>query len=144
MQAVKPDRLHTVDGDDVGEATYPSMVKVGEELFFGGGCVVVFDEEDDSPFVGYYRPSLVRRFRRRRRARAKASVTLRGHPPYSVSPCIAGTLRARPSRTLSQSEQGRLRVDPLIRAPSLRPRASRRKRLQLPRWRAATRLHRTR
>jgi hypothetical protein len=30
-------RLHTVDGGDVGEATYPSMVKVGEEVFFGGG-----------------------------------------------------------------------------------------------------------
>lgn len=33
------------------------MVKVGEELFFGGGQrsrvldVVVFDEEDESPFV---------------------------------------------------------------------------------------------
>jgi hypothetical protein len=50
-------RLHTVDGDDVGEATYPDRVKVGEELFFGGRRrfrvldVVVFDE-DESPFVG--------------------------------------------------------------------------------------------
>jgi hypothetical protein len=42
----------------VGEATYPDRVKVGEELFFGGGRrfrvldVVIFDEADDSPFVG--------------------------------------------------------------------------------------------
>jgi hypothetical protein len=42
----------------VGEATYPSRVKVGEELFFGGGRrfrvldVVIFEEEDESPFVG--------------------------------------------------------------------------------------------
>ncbi len=51
-------RLHLDDGTDVGEATYPSMVKVGEELFFGGGQrfrvldVVPFEEEDESPFVG--------------------------------------------------------------------------------------------
>ena len=51
-------RLHLADGSDVGQATYPSMVKVGEELFFGGGRsfrvldVVVFAEEDESPFVG--------------------------------------------------------------------------------------------
>jgi hypothetical protein len=44
-------RLHTVDGDDVGEATYPDRVKVGEELSFGGGRrfrvidFVVFEEE---------------------------------------------------------------------------------------------------
>jgi hypothetical protein len=49
------------DGSDVGEATYPSMVKVGEELFFGGGRefrvldVVPFDGEDESPFVGLLR-----------------------------------------------------------------------------------------
>jgi hypothetical protein len=42
----------------VGEATYPSRVRVGEELFFGGGRrfrvldVVIFEEEDDSRFVG--------------------------------------------------------------------------------------------
>jgi hypothetical protein len=51
-------RLHLEDGTDVGEATYPSMVNVGEELFFGGGRrfrvldVVPFEEEDESPFVG--------------------------------------------------------------------------------------------
>ena len=39
-------------------AAYPDRVKVGEELFFGGGRrfrvvdVVLFDEENDSPFVG--------------------------------------------------------------------------------------------
>ena len=51
-------RLHLADGSDVGEATYPDRVKAGEELFFGGGRrfrvldVVVFDEEEESPFVG--------------------------------------------------------------------------------------------
>jgi hypothetical protein len=50
-------RLHSPDGDDLGQATYPDRVKVGEELFFGNGRrfrvldVVVFDEED-SPIVG--------------------------------------------------------------------------------------------
>jgi hypothetical protein len=50
-------RLHSPDGDDLGEATYPDRVKVGEELFFGGGRrfrvldVVIFEEEE-SPFVG--------------------------------------------------------------------------------------------
>jgi hypothetical protein len=51
-------RLHSPDGDDLGGATYPDMVKIGEELFFGGGRrfrvvdVVVFEEADESPFVG--------------------------------------------------------------------------------------------
>jgi hypothetical protein len=54
-------RLHLPDGSDVGEATYPDRVKIGEELFFGGGQrfrvldVVPFDEEDESPFVGLQR-----------------------------------------------------------------------------------------
>jgi hypothetical protein len=51
-------RLHLADGSDVGEATYLSMVKIGELLFFGGGRkfrvldVVRFEEEGESPFVG--------------------------------------------------------------------------------------------
>jgi hypothetical protein len=51
-------RMHLEDGSDVGEATYPSMVKVGEELFFGGGRrfrvldIVRFDDENESAFVG--------------------------------------------------------------------------------------------
>ena len=51
-------RLHTADGDDIGEATYPDRIKVGDELFFGGGRrfrvldIVLFEEEDESPFVG--------------------------------------------------------------------------------------------
>jgi hypothetical protein len=58
-------RLHLEDGSDVGQATYPSMVKVGEELFFGGGHkfrvrdVVPFDEEDESPFVAMLRVEAV-------------------------------------------------------------------------------------
>ena len=50
-------RLHLADGDDLGEATYPDMVKVGKELFFGGGRrfrvleVVPFDEENESSLV---------------------------------------------------------------------------------------------
>jgi hypothetical protein len=51
-------RLHSPDGDDLGEATYPGRVKIGEELFFGGSRrfrvldVMIYDEEDESPFVG--------------------------------------------------------------------------------------------
>jgi hypothetical protein len=51
-------RSHLADGSDVGEATYLSMVKIGELLFFGGGRkfrvldVVRFEEEGESPFVG--------------------------------------------------------------------------------------------
>jgi len=50
-------RLHTADGDEVGEATYPSMISPGELLFFGGGrrfrvLAVVPFEEEESEFVG--------------------------------------------------------------------------------------------
>jgi hypothetical protein len=51
-------RLHTPDGDDLGEATYAVMIKPGEEIHFGAGQrfrvldVVPFEEEDESPFVG--------------------------------------------------------------------------------------------
>ena len=50
-------RLHSPDGDDLGEATYAIMIKPGEEIHSNGGerlrvlDVVPFDEEDDSPFV---------------------------------------------------------------------------------------------
>ena len=51
-------RLHSPDGDDVGEATYALMIKPGEEIIGEGTDwfrvidVVPFDEEDESPFVG--------------------------------------------------------------------------------------------
>ena len=51
-------RLHSPDGDDLGEATYVMMIPPGEEIHLGGGrrfrvlAVVPFDEEDESPFVG--------------------------------------------------------------------------------------------
>ena len=51
-------RLHSPDGDDLGEATYAMIVKPGEEILLGAGQrfrvvdVVPFDEEDESPFVG--------------------------------------------------------------------------------------------
>jgi hypothetical protein len=51
-------RLHTPDGDDLGEATYALMIKPGERIMFGGGKwfrvldVVPLDEEDEPPFVG--------------------------------------------------------------------------------------------
>ena len=51
-------RLHSPDGDDLGEATYAVMIKPGEEILFGNGRrfrvvdVVPFEEEDESPFVG--------------------------------------------------------------------------------------------
>jgi hypothetical protein len=51
-------RLHSPDGDDLGEATYAVMIKPGEEILFGNGRrfrvldVVPFGEADESPFVG--------------------------------------------------------------------------------------------
>jgi hypothetical protein len=51
-------RLHSPDGDDLGEATYPQMIKAGDELFFGGGRrfrvidVVPFEDADELGFVG--------------------------------------------------------------------------------------------
>jgi hypothetical protein len=44
--------------DDLGEATYPQMIKPGEEIVadknkrFRVVAVVPFEEEDESPFVG--------------------------------------------------------------------------------------------
>jgi hypothetical protein len=51
-------RMHSPDGDDLGEATYGQMIHAGEEILVGNGRrfrvvdVVAFDEEDESPFVG--------------------------------------------------------------------------------------------
>jgi hypothetical protein len=51
-------RLHSPDGDDLGEATHAMMIKPGEEIHGNGGerlrvvDVDPFDEEDESPFVG--------------------------------------------------------------------------------------------
>ena len=51
-------RMHSPDGDDLGEATYAQMIKPGEEIHLGAGQrfrvidVVPFDEEDELPFVG--------------------------------------------------------------------------------------------
>jgi hypothetical protein len=51
-------RLHSLEGDALGEATYAMMIKPGEEIHGIGGQrlrvldVVPFDEEDESPFVG--------------------------------------------------------------------------------------------
>jgi hypothetical protein len=51
-------RLHSPDGDDLGEATYAQMIKPGEEIIAGSNQrfrvvdVVPFDEQDESPFVG--------------------------------------------------------------------------------------------
>ena len=66
-------RLRSPDGDDIGEATYAMMIKRGEEIIAGSNervrvvVVVLFDEEDESPFVGCYRS-------RRRSARAATPV----------------------------------------------------------------------
>jgi hypothetical protein len=49
-------RLHSRDGDDLGEAAM--LIKPGEEILLGNGRrlrvldVVPFEEEDESPFVG--------------------------------------------------------------------------------------------
>jgi hypothetical protein len=51
-------RLYTPDGDELGEATYAQMIHLGEEIHFKAGTryrvvdVVVYDGEDESPFVG--------------------------------------------------------------------------------------------
>jgi hypothetical protein len=58
-------RLHSPDGDDLGEATYAQMIKLGEEILFGGGrrfrvlTVVRFEEEDESPFGGLLQVEVV-------------------------------------------------------------------------------------
>jgi hypothetical protein len=57
-------RLHSPDGDDLGEATYAQMIQVGEEIIadknqhFRVLDVVPFEEED-SPFVGLLRVEAV-------------------------------------------------------------------------------------
>jgi hypothetical protein len=54
-------RLHTPDGDDLGEATYAQMIHPDEEIIAGDNqrfrvvAVVPFEEEDESPFVGMLR-----------------------------------------------------------------------------------------
>ena len=51
-------RLHSPDGDDLGEATYAMQIKPGEEIHLDAGRrfrvvdIVPFEEEDESPFVG--------------------------------------------------------------------------------------------
>jgi hypothetical protein len=53
-------RLHSPDGDDLGEATYAVMIKPGEEILVGAGqrfrvLDVVPSDEEKSPFVGLLR-----------------------------------------------------------------------------------------
>ena len=54
-------RLHSPDGDELGESTYAVMIKPGEEIIAGSNRrfrvldVVPFEEEDESPFVGLLR-----------------------------------------------------------------------------------------
>jgi hypothetical protein len=54
-------RLHTPDGDEVGEATYAMLIKPGEEILYGGGRrfrvvdVVEFDEDDGRRSSDCYR-----------------------------------------------------------------------------------------
>ncbi len=58
-------RLHSPDGDDLGEQTYPVMIHPGEEIFANGNQrfvvvdVVPFEEEDESPFVGLLKVAAV-------------------------------------------------------------------------------------
>jgi len=50
-------RLHSPDGDDLGEAAY-AIMRPDEEIIAGNGQrfrgrdVVIFEEEDESPLVG--------------------------------------------------------------------------------------------
>jgi hypothetical protein len=54
-------RLHSPDGDDLGEATDAQMIHRGDETHLGAGtrfrvlAVAPFEEEDESPFVGLCR-----------------------------------------------------------------------------------------
>jgi hypothetical protein len=51
-------RLCTLEGDEVGEATYVLMIEPGEKIIFGNGRrfhvldVVPFEDEDESLFEG--------------------------------------------------------------------------------------------
>jgi hypothetical protein len=51
-------RLHTADGDDLGEATYAQMIYPDEEIIANGKQrfrvldVVTFEEADESSFTG--------------------------------------------------------------------------------------------
>jgi hypothetical protein len=50
-------RLHSPDGDDLGDATYPVPIKLDEEIITRGTrhfrvIDVVPIEDEDSPFVG--------------------------------------------------------------------------------------------
>jgi hypothetical protein len=51
-------RLHSPDGDDLGEATYAQMIRAGEEIIAGRNKrfrvldVAPFAQEDESAFVG--------------------------------------------------------------------------------------------
>jgi hypothetical protein len=51
-------RVHSPDGDDLGEATYAMQIKPDEEIHLGAGrrCrvadVVPFEEPDELGFVG--------------------------------------------------------------------------------------------
>jgi hypothetical protein len=51
-------RLHSPDGDDLGEATYAQMIHLDDEIIANGTQhfrvldVVIFEEEDESRFVG--------------------------------------------------------------------------------------------
>jgi hypothetical protein len=51
-------RMHSADGDDLGEATYAVMIQPGEEVLVGNGRrlrvldVVPFEEADELGFIG--------------------------------------------------------------------------------------------
>ena len=94
-------RLHSADGDDLGESTYAVPIKPGDEIHVGAEKrfrvldVVPFEEEDESPFMGSYRlwPPSQRRGRRGRASFAAMSrmtspalrgSNLRTSPPYKA------------------------------------------------------------
>jgi hypothetical protein len=50
-------RLHSPDGDDLGDATYAMMIQPGEEIIVGNGrrfrvLDLIPVENEDSPYVG--------------------------------------------------------------------------------------------
>ena len=58
-------RLHSPDGDELGEAVYAVMIKPGEEIHGNAAqrlrvlAAVPFDEEDESALVGLLRVEVV-------------------------------------------------------------------------------------
>jgi hypothetical protein len=96
-------RLHSPDGDDLGEATYAMMIKPGEEIHLGAGRrfrvldVVMFDDEDDPP-SGCYRSRRLRSARASRRANRGRQAPGRGNQGHLRPMAATDAVGLRPYR----------------------------------------------